>query len=294
LLRLLFSRPVAVIAAAAAAMSLMLSACGGRGPSLPTPPGNAPTLSQAANSELGRHSSPLSANRTFSGGTLPADLRNVTESSAKAMLRNDSDGHQPVDPNTLHPKAIADLGNGPKHFSPYSCWSVDAPPFGLPPATAILCFHPLWSEPDNDPPGGTFFTGFGCPGGFTTAERGLISAVGIRYYDANSNMLGAVVQLKFSGQVFNTSNDKGTNMFVDTLVIYRENPVDGTRNNEFVTILGNDFSATGNGKVLARSAGVLSVDPTGKILYEIGPHPADDYFLKGDTNGVLPVCQAIT
>jgi hypothetical protein len=294
MLRLLLSRRAAVTAAAAAATGILLSACGGRGTSPPAPLGNVAALSQAANSELGRHSSPLPANRFFSGGTLPADVRNVTESSAKALLRDDSGGQLPVDPNTLHPKAIADLGNGPKHVSPYSCWSVDAPPFGSPPATAILCFHPLWSEPDNDPPGGTFFTGFGCPGGFATAERGLISFIAVRYYDKNSNMLGEVAHFKFSGQVFNTSNDKGTNMFADTVVLYRENPVDGTRNNEFVTILGNDFAATANGQVLAQSAGILSVDPTGKILYEIGSHPVDDYFLKGDTSGILPVCQAIT
>jgi hypothetical protein len=48
------------------------------------------------------------------------------------------------------------------------------------------------------------------------------------------------------------------------------------------------------GGVIQMNAGTFGQDPvTGAIWYEGGPHPLNDYFIRGDSSALQPICAAL-
>jgi hypothetical protein len=231
-------------------------------------------------------------------------LAGITESGVGALVRGAHASKKRVDPYGLHPPAILEDG----YFFPgvpYKCWKVSSPPPQAPPGTTIMCaggpVHfvagdgSLESDPSGHPD--TYVSGFPCPlqgsPSFTTFDQATVHWVATRFYDANANLIEGIRPERYDGIIYNGVTGKSTHLFTNTIVTYYENPPDGKQDNEYLTYVDNDFAVSAGGKVIAKSNGILELDPAFNILYEVGRHPYDDYFLKGNVKGLAPVCAAL-
>ena len=239
------------------------------------------------------------------GAAPPASLfAGITESGVEALVRAKHSGGKKVDPYDLHPPAILEDG----YFFPgvpYKCWKAGSPPPQAPPGTAIMCaagpVHfvagdgSLESDPSGHPD--TYISDFPCPlqgsPSFTTFDQATVHWVATRFYDANSNLIEGIRPERYDGIIYNGVTGKKAHLFTNTIATYYENPPDGKQDNEYLTYVDNDFAVSAGGKVLAKSRGILELDPSFNILYEVGRHPYDDYFLRGDVTGLAPVCAAL-
>ncbi|MGA8097457.1 MAG: hypothetical protein WB810_02235 [Candidatus Cybelea sp.] len=228
---------------------------------------------------------------------------NITESGVDALVRREGGGRK-VDPYGLHPPAI--LEDGPfLPGVPYKCWKVRSAPPPAPPGTKIMCaggpIHfvagdgSLESDPSGQPD--TYLSDFPCPlqgsPSFTTFDQATVHWVATRFYDDNSNLIEGIRPERYDGIIYNGVTGKSAHLFTNTIVTYLENPPDGMQDNEYNTYTNNDFAVSSDGTVLAKSRGILEFDPSFNIVYEVGRHPYDDYFLKGDVTGLAPVCAAL-
>jgi hypothetical protein len=280
----------------------MLSACGGR-----LSPSSMQTTSAALDSRAPRRF-PHNLVPRLGGhpGAPPpiAMFASISESGVEALVRGGSAGKKKVNPYELHPPAI--LEDGPYLPGvPYKCWTVTSPPPQAPPGTTIMCaggpVHfvagdgSLESDPSGDPD--TYISGFPCPlqgsPSFTTFDQATVHWVATRFYDANSDLIEGIRPERYAGIIYNGVTGKSAHLFTNTIVTYYENPPDGMQDNEYTTYIDNDFAVNAHGHVLAKSRGILELDPAFNILYETGRHPFDDYFLRGDVKGLAPVCAAL-
>jgi hypothetical protein len=153
----------------------------------------------------------------------------------------------------------------------------------------------LEGDPSGNPD--TYLAGFPCPlqGSplFTTFDQLTAHWIAARFYDSNSNLIEGIRPELYSGIIYNGVTGKSARLFADDIETYLENPPDGKQDNEYNTFIGNDFAVSAGGKALAKSRGILELDPSFNIVYEVGHHPYDDYFLKGNVKGLAPVCAAL-
>ena len=239
------------------------------------------------------------------GGPLPlSTFANITEASVEALVRGKGAGRTRVDPYSLHPPAVLEDGMWLPGV-PYKCWTVSSPPPPAPPATTVMCaggpVHfvagdgSLESDPSGHPD--TYLSDFPCPlqgtPSFTTFDRATVHWIATRFYDTNSNLIEGIRPERYDGIIYNGVTGKSAHLFTNNITAYLENPPDGTEDNEYLTFIDNDFAASAHGRVLAKSRGILELDPSFNIVYEAGHHPYDDYFLKGNLKGLAPVCAAL-
>jgi hypothetical protein len=236
-------------------------------------------------------------------------LGNVPESEVLKRIADRSDGHELVDPHTLHPAALSpDSNNGivwhaPK---PYTCWMVEpGEAREYAPGTAVGCFVEVTladdfvngdgslagdaaGKPDN-------FFGYDCPQGFSVMNFTRNRWRAVRYFDASLNQIGGIRSARYDGVNYNYTTGKSVDLHARFVEIDTMQPVDGTPGHEFSKFLGDDYGpVTGpRGELLANSAGRIDYTPfLASVLYMAGPHPLDVFFL-GDVSGVLPVCNAL-
>ncbi len=289
--------PTAIFASCA-----ILSACGGA-----ISPTSTPTSISALDSRAPRrlpHDLLAHVGGHPGAPPSPSMFANITELRVEALVRGAGTGKTKVDPYSLHPPAVLEDGMWFPGV-PYSCWRANSPPPPAPPGTTIMCaggpVHfvigdgSLESDPSGHPD--TYLAGFPCPlqGSpvFTTFDRLTVHWVATRFYDENSNLIEGIRPERYYGIIYNGVTGKSARLFANDIIAYLENPPDGMRDNEYTTFINNDFAVSAGGKVLARSLGILEFDPSFNIVYEVGRHPYDDYFLKGKTAGLAPVCGAL-
>jgi hypothetical protein len=119
------------------------------------------------------------------------------------------------------------------------------------------------------------------------------SVVGKRYYDADGNLLTRHFRESFTGSFTNpVSGNVATFVAHNTVIHQLATPGDiasGT------TSLTGQTRMTGpGGNTILIDAGRLIIDEgTGEIVVTHGPHHFDDYFVRGDTHALDPLCAAL-
>lgn len=234
----------------------------------------------------------------------PSMFASITQSRVEALIRGEDAGKKKVDPYSLNPPAVLEDGMWFPGV-PYKCWRVSSPPPPAPPGTTIMCagrpVHfvigdgSLESDPSGHPDAS--LSGFPCPlqGSplFTTFDQMTAHWAATRFYNSSSNLIEGIRPERYDGIIYNGVSGKSARLFANDIAMYLENPPDGKQDNEYLTFINNDFAVSAVGKVLAKSRGILELDPSFNIVYEVGHHPYDDYFLRAKTKGLAPVCAAL-
>jgi hypothetical protein len=191
---------------------------------------------------------------------------------AAAALAAPAAARDSVDPATLNPPP-------PDNFNA-ECFAG---------AGGTVCTLHFSEEPIIDEPSGILCGGTEL---VVTQER---SVVGKRYYDAN----GDLVQKHFRESVSGTFSNPDTRAYVlwiqhDTVVQNLSVPGNVDSGIDRSSGLLTRVWLPGRGSVLLDVGTVLADQATGEMLASGGPHPFGDYFERGDTAALQPICDALT
>jgi len=247
------------------------------------------------------------------GSGVPALGLGLGHSSTAEVLKriaDRSEGHVPVDPNTLHPPALspdANAGFEWRPSKPYTCWVVEPGEHGdYAPGTAVACFvrvtlgdrfvngdGRLFADRATGKPDDFF--GYDCPQGFAVKDFTNNRWIAVRYFDSNLNQIGTIRSAKYDGINYNYTTGKAVELHAHFIEIDTMQPVDGTADNEYTKFLGSDYGPVigSHGQILTNSDGRIDYTPgLASVLYVAGPHPIDAFYA-GDPGGILPVCNAL-
>ena len=179
---------------------------------------------------------------------------------------------EPVDPNTLTPP--------PPDFFNATCYDQGR---GV---TCDLAF----SDPDIvDEPSGVV-----CDGTELLISQ-TRSVVGKRFYDRAGLLLQRHFREAFTGSL--TNPDTGLRVdFVahDTVIHDLGVPGDVATGTTSITGQPGRFFLPGGATVLVDAGQVILDESTGEILSSHGPHHFDDYFARGDSHALDPICDAVS
>jgi len=120
------------------------------------------------------------------------------------------------------------------------------------------------------------------------------SVVGKRYYDAN----GDLVQKHFRESLSGTFSNPDTGVSApwiqhDTVVQNLSEPGNVDSGITRLSGLLTRVWLPGGGSVLLDVGTLLVDEATGEVLASGGPHPFGDYFERGDTAALQPICEAL-
>lgn len=178
----------------------------------------------------------------------------------------------PVDPNTLNPP--------PPDFFNAQCQRT---------VKLIVCtlhfdtVDDVFDEPSGIVCGGTELT-------FSQVR----AVVGKRYYNADGDLLIRHFQETLSGDFTNPATGKVATWRQHDDVFHRLG-TPGVIASGFTTFAGVFAHVRGpNGRTILVDAGIHVIDEaTGELVFWRGPHHFDDYFVRGDTHALDPICDAL-
>jgi hypothetical protein len=119
------------------------------------------------------------------------------------------------------------------------------------------------------------------------------SVVGKRYYDQNRNL----TERHFHDVIVGTFTNPltGASLLLrqrDTTLHRLAVPGDDSTGTEAITT-GARIAEPDGGTVLIVAGRIVFDDSDGTILFEAGQHPFEDYFVRGDTSALQPLCDAL-
>lgn len=176
-----------------------------------------------------------------------------------------------VDPATLNP--------APPDFFNAECFAG---------AGGTVCTLHFSEDPIVDEPSGIVCDGTEL---LFSQER---SVVGKRYYDAAGNL----VQKHFRESLSGTFSNPDTGAYVlwiqhDTVVQNLSKPGNVESGTARSSGLFTRVWRPGGGTILLDVGTVLVDEATGEVLASGGRHPLGDYFERGDTTALQPICDAL-
>jgi hypothetical protein len=179
----------------------------------------------------------------------------------------------PIDPNTLNP--------APPDFFNASCYA------GAGGTVCDLAFvdpeSPWIDEPSGIVCGSTELL-------FSQTR----SVVGKRFYDADGNLVQRHFRESLDGVLTNPDTGRSVPWTQHDTVLH-DLAVPGDVDSGLIRITGlfTRVDLPGGG-VVQMNAGTFLQDPvSGDIAFEGGPHPLNDYFVRGDASALQPVCDAV-
>ena len=120
------------------------------------------------------------------------------------------------------------------------------------------------------------------------------SVVGKRYYDADGNLLTRHFRESITGSFTNPVTGKvATFVAYDTVLHQLETAGDDTTGTVSFTGLQNRITGPEGNTILVDAGRVIIDQSTGEFIASHGPHHFDDYFARGDTHALDPLCAAL-
>ncbi len=180
-------------------------------------------------------------------------------------------GRDSVDPATLNPP--------PPAFFNAECFAG---------AGGTVCTLHFSEDPINDEPSGIICDGTEL---LFSQDR---SVVGKRFYDAEGNLVQRHFRESLSGTFSNP--DTGARVFWiqhDTVVQNLSEPGNLDSGTARSSGLFKRVWLPGSGSILLDVGTVLVDEATGEVLASGGRHPFGDYFERGDTTALQPICDAL-
>jgi len=196
----------------------------------------------------------------------------VLAAIATALLAAPVAAREPVDPTTLTP--------APPDFFNATCYAQGR---GI---TCDLAF----SDPDIvDEPGGVVCDGIEL---LFSQTR---SVVGKRFYDGAGLLLQRHFRESMTGSLRNPVTGLEVDFVAHDTVIHDLGVLgDVTTGTTSITGQPSRFFVPGGGTVLVDAGRLILDESTGEILSSHGPHHFDDYFVRGDSHALDPICDAVS
>jgi hypothetical protein len=179
----------------------------------------------------------------------------------------------PVDPNTLNP--------APPDFFNATCYEG---------AAGVIC-DLAFVDPESpwiDEPSGIL-----C-GSTELLFSQTRSVAGKRFYDADGNLLQRHFREFMEGTLTNPDTGRSVPWTQhDTQLQNLTIPGDVDSGLIKITGLATKVYLSGGGVVQMNAGTFLQNPVTGEIAHEGGPHPFNDYFIRGDASALQPICDAL-
>ena len=121
------------------------------------------------------------------------------------------------------------------------------------------------------------------------------SVVGKRFYDGAGLLLQRHFRESMTGSLRNPVTGLEVDFVAHDTVIHDLGvPGDVTTGTTSITGQPSRFFVPGGGTVLVDAGRLILDESTGEILSSHGPHHFDDYFVRGDSHALDPICDAVS
>jgi hypothetical protein len=120
------------------------------------------------------------------------------------------------------------------------------------------------------------------------------SVVGKRYYDSEGSLLTRHFREWMTGSFTNPVTGKVATLVAHDTVMHRlATPGDVTTGTESISGLQNRITGPDGNTILVDAGRVVLDESTGDFIASHGPHHFDDYFARGGTHALDPLCAAL-